>query len=173
MSDENLPAAVQVREYDVNPLQLKTSMFDPDDLDRPLRVFLAHPKAWSDMTIDEACEQVQEDLAHATWLQFEVTAGRDCFRDNFRSWGGWNGWAREVAIGRDMNEQYNFDVLVVPSSPLVGKATAGMVEMALAERKPVVFWHATFGVARVDRLSVNDNKNWQSGWELILGGSTT
>ena len=97
-----------------------------------MRVFLAHPKAWTDAQIDAKVAEVRAALPAA-----EVISGRDSFAATAHGSGSWSAWATEVGSGTDANGDPTFDLILVPDV-FCGKATAQIVDAALRSSREVI-----------------------------------
>lgn len=119
-------------------------------MSHPLRCFLAHPRDTDDETINrlvvEATTLLLKQIeAHHGTVRPVVISGRDDFNDRVMAAGGWEAWAASVVEGTgyiDGALRTLYDLIIVSPSPLVGKATAQMIERALSSpqaKKPVFF----------------------------------
>jgi hypothetical protein len=124
------------------------------------RIFLAAAK---DESPDKVTEWKQEIAAQAP--DALVVDGLTDWNENFSRCGGWNGWAEDVAQGRDINGRPRYDVIVCPRR-CVGRATMQIVEIALRNGKPVLLAD-TGGVQRVIGVVLEDPTSWKAGWELV------
>jgi hypothetical protein len=129
------------------------------------RVFLATAK---DESADKVAEWKAEIEAQAPGV--EVVDGLTDWHANFARCGGWNGWAEDVAGGRDINGRARYDAIICPRA-CVGKATAQIVECALRNGKPVLL-AGSVGVRRVIGVVQADPTSWKAGWELVTGDAT-
>jgi len=129
---------------------------------------LAHKRQLEDKKIDHL-------VAGATLLLRElgvvrgdetavVTAGRDDYKERSAALGGWQGWARDVAVGEDEYGRPTFHTIIVPDER-VGKATAGIIQDALDVGKPVYFWR-TRELVSVKTVQAVDQEDWKQGWKL-------
>jgi hypothetical protein len=124
------------------------------------RIFLASAK---DESPDKVAEWKAEIAAQAPGV--EVVDGLTDWRDNFSRCGGWNGWAEDVAQGRDINGRPRYDAIICPRES-VGRATMQIVDIALRNNKPVLLAGNT-GVRRVIGVVQSDPTSWKAGWELV------
>jgi len=124
------------------------------------RLFLASAK---DESPDKVSEWKQEIAAQVPGA--EVVDGLTDWNVNFSRCGGWNGWAEDVAQGRDINGRPRYDAIICPRV-CVGKATMQIVEIALRNGKPVLLAD-TGGVQRVIGVVQSDPTSWKAGWELV------
>jgi hypothetical protein len=129
------------------------------------RIFLATAKGDSPDKIAEWTQELVAALPGVT-----VTDGLADWEANFSRCGGWNGWAQDVAQGRDINGRHRYDGIVCPYL-CVGKATAQIIELALQAGKPVI---ASTGsqARRVIGVVQVDPHSWKAGWELVTEGHT-
>ena len=125
------------------------------------RIFLASAK-------DEAPDKVAEWKQEVEALVPGVTVvdGLTDWQENFSRCGGWNGWADDVATGRDLYGRPRYDAILCPRES-VGKATMQIVEAALRVGKPVLLGGAQ-GVQRVIGVVQSDPTSWKAGWELVV-----
>ena len=125
------------------------------------RIFLATAK-------DESPDKVAEWKAELTTLipGVDVVDGLTDWHANFSRCGGWNGWAEDVATGRDINGRPRYDAILCPRES-VGKATAQIVDAALSAGKPVLLLRRDGSVAQVAGVTVVDPESWKAGWALV------
>jgi len=127
-----------------------------------MRVFLATAKGDTPSKVDEWTAELRARLPSAT-----IVDGVTDWTENFGRCGGWNGWAMDVAQGRDINGRARFDAFVCPYE-YVGKATAQIVGSALAAGKPVLLLRRDGTVAQVMGVTVVDPESWKAGWMLVV-----
>lgn len=125
------------------------------------RIFLASAK-------DESADKVAEWKAEveAAIPGVTVVDGLTDWNENFSRCGGWNGWADDVATGRDLYGRPRYDAILCPRES-VGKATMQIVQAALRCGKPVLLGGA-HGAQRVIGVVQSDPTSWKSGWELVV-----
>ena len=137
-----------------------------------MRAFFAHPKAWDDEIINAAVAEVAASLRASQSEAVEVISGRDDFQANLASEGNITGWCRSVTRRRDRDGRRWYDLIAVPKTDGIGKATASIVEDALAVRLPVAqvefLDDGTIDVQRVAGVDHVDAENYIAGWALIL-----
>jgi hypothetical protein len=129
------------------------------------RIFLASAK---DESADKVAEWKQEIEAQVPGVT--VVDGLSDWNENFARCGGWNGWAEDVATGRDLNGRPRYDAILCPRES-VGKATMQIVEAALRVGKPVLLGDAVRGTKRVVGVVQSDPTSWKAGWELVTDAS--
>jgi len=127
------------------------------------RYFFAHPYAMEDGEIDDHVQFYQ------AWLDkklpgggTQVIAGRDDFNANARALGGFRGWPSAVATGTIMGGDARFHCFIVPGRH-VGKATAEIVQKALAAGKSVALWQKDgrpSQVSSIQRVSSCPKTGW-------------
>jgi hypothetical protein len=125
-----------------------------------MRVFLATQKDTDPARIEEIAADLAVRLPGAT-----IVDGYTDWKENFHRCGGWNGWAEDVATGRDLNGRHRFDVVISPHRT-VGKATAQIIERALEISKPVLYVGRE-GVEQITALDAEDPTSWKAGWVLV------
>ncbi len=130
------------------------------------RAFLAHKRTLEDKKIDQLVAGATLLLRGKGVDNARVISGRDDYKERSASLGGWQGWARDVATGEDEYGHPSFHAIIVPSE-MVGKATTGNVQEALAAGKAVYFWRKG-ELLRVQRLQTIDQEDWKQGWKLIF-----
>ena len=137
-----------------------------------LRVFYAHGKAVGDDEIDRGkaavAALVAARLARKGVVGFhvEVVSGLD---DWHRSGVGWDGWTRRVALSTKPGTPEPLYHTIVSPDARVGRATAGILAMALRAGKRCFWWDGADGlflVAEARKVSTS----WQGGHALILAG---
>lgn len=135
------------------------------------RVFFAHPKGWDDERINDFAQAIHDSIAHETSHDVLVVPGRDDFQQNIASEGNYNGWCRSIVRRTDQRGERFYGVIAVPKSPDgIGKATAAIIEDAIAHELPVVEVSIVDGdmsLAAVTGIETVDDDNYVSGWRLI------
>lgn len=133
-----------------------------------ITVFLAHNRYMDDARINVLCSAVEKSQSTPT-LKVSCVSGRDDFRDRFSTAGSWEAWSCDVATGIDVNtRQSRYAAILVPELLTVGQATAKLVELALAAKKPVFFTKDGVTLQQVDRMDWI-NESWQEA--AVLGFS--
>lgn len=136
----------------------------------PMRVFLAHPKSFSDEQIEHWKQAVGTQMRSQLELEHvEVIPGRDDYQKYAPAAGGFPGWVRDVPTRKNaMTAKPYYDAIVVPGGA-VGRATADIVMRALGQKLPVLRVLETedgFQFARVAQVVVEDQENYIDGWYL-------
>jgi len=133
------------------------------------RLFLAHPYGFTDAQVAGFKEKVLAAAPEAFDHPVECVLGRDDFQQNFFACGGWRGWPREVALGRQMSFaglEPRFHAFVVPDETC-GKATAEILSLALGAGKLVLVLDMESGkLSRAVNVIMSDPGDAQSGWTL-------
>jgi len=131
-----------------------------------MRIFIAHAKGEDPDAVDELVRDAHEASPGA-----EVVKASEEWKRTFASAGGWAPWAQQVGSGRDVNGQPTYDVYVCPRE-YVGKATAQIVEAALAVGRKVIF--GTGGdFSSVVSIIEEDSQSWVAGWRLVVSHART
>jgi hypothetical protein len=108
----------------------------------------------------------------------EVTTGRESV-DLFRTapgrsqtaafdWAAWSGWVVGSLGGAFGGAEPRYHYVMVVPTVYVGRATAGVIERALRQRWPRVYFYDGERLRRVLRLNVLDAGNMARGWSLWL-----
>ena len=130
------------------------------------RIFAAHPIALSDEALVALKAEIVEACKGAFSHDVEVILGRDSFRDDFATHGGWAGWVRWVGEGTVATFggiQPTFHAYVVGPGPTVGKATAEFLQRALRAGRPVfVLSERQLWPAR--SVTLYDREDMRGGW---------
>jgi hypothetical protein len=137
-----------------------------------MRVFFGHPKAWDDELINEAVSEIASSMTADLGEPVEVIPGRDDFQKNIANEGNFNGWCRSITRRGDYaTGQKFYNIIIVPKSDGIGKATAQIAEDAIRAGMPVLEVEFTDDggiVARaVARVEAEDTENFIAGWRLI------
>jgi len=131
----------------------------------PYKAFLAHKRQLDDRKIDQLVAGATLLLRGKGVDHARVVSGRDDFKERSASLGGWQGWARDVAVGEDEYGNPSFNAIIVPAE-VIGRATAGIIQEALTVAKPVYFWRKG-ELLQVKNVQTIDQEDWQQGWKLI------
>lgn len=97
-----------------------------------MRIFLAHPKGWTDEQIDAARAGLS-----AAFPAHVVVAARDEWERVGKAVGGFKGWTQRIGGGTGLDGRPFFSVIAVPAGP-IGKATAQIAELALQQGRFVL-----------------------------------
>ena len=131
-----------------------------------MRVFMAHPKAWSDDQINSVRDQLSTKMSLDIGEKVHVIAGRDDFNDNIYSAGNFSGWIRDV-VGR-INSQSRkpfYDVFVAVSEN-IGKATRDILLTARRSR-PIFFYDVdTDNIRQILSVEEVDADDMVNGWVI-------
>jgi hypothetical protein len=148
------------------------------------RIFLAHPKEWSDSQVDTACEKLRKSYEAGTRQaaartgreppKITVIGGAVDYRKRARNLGGFRGWSPSVT-DRLTTGALRFTHIVVPTTPKdvdcvrVGRATAIIVRKAVdGQEHTVVAWDQERSLRRIVSVQEHDAENFSHGWELGL-----
>lgn len=137
-----------------------------------VRVFLAHPKAFSDEQIEHWTQLVSTEIRNQLETEYvEVVPGRDDYNKFAPAAGGFPGWVRDVPTRRDaMTSKPYYSLIVVPTDN-VGKATAMIVQHALHLKMPVIRVQDREDGPCIDRVAevvVEDPEDFTGGWFLEI-----
>lgn len=134
-----------------------------------MRAFLAHAKSDNDEQIAAYVQATRDALEAVAAAEdsLDVVTGRDDFMEHAAAAGGWKHWPRNVVERLDVAFGTHFYDLIVLPSATFGKGTAAIVEVALEEGRPVILLDGESGGFHVvERLIVDDEKNYQGGWRV-------
>jgi len=133
------------------------------------RIFLAHAKSDGEEALAAAVRAVRGAIEAARpGAPVEVTLGRDDWARRFKACGSWNVWCETVASGvHFLTREPNYHGIVVTSgNGRVGAATKRIVEIALANGKPVYRLDGA-SLVKVSGCRVLDPDDWKGG-TLVL-----
>ena len=130
--------------------------------------FLAHSKQDDPGEIEQWCAKLGRSLVQDGW-ETKVISGRDDYQTRSAALGGWKAWCRDVPMGKDYRGNPMFHGVIIPvyeddPAPVVGKATAQIVDGFLCEGKHVYAWcpaSETFRqISSVEVLPEDDYVSW-------------
>ena len=137
-----------------------------------MRVFLAHPKSWDNDLVDAAAAELRESIARGLGKPVTVTSGRDDFLANIASEGNINGWCRSVTRRTDEHGNRWYEMVAIPKTDGIGKATATIAQAALDARMSVVeveyLDDGSVEARAVDAIETEDGENYLAGWRVIV-----
>jgi hypothetical protein len=132
-------------------------------------VFLAAPKDSDSLAVAQAKAQVEAAFSKAApHAAVTVTQADEEYRASFGAAGGWDAWTTHVACGVDFEFRTPLFNAVVCTDEVVGRATAQIVEKALANRKMVACIMGPGTIRRVVGIDEVDGENWKAGWRVRL-----
>jgi hypothetical protein len=133
----------------------------PDPRNIVYRFLLLHPKQSNPATLAQLRQAIHYVMLHATQqdtpgIQVEVVTGEEDYNRRWHACGGWDGWIATVG-----NDASFYSGYIVPGpDAIVGKATAGIVEVALRRGASVYFVDPATGtvlpVTAVNPTGAND-----------------
>ncbi len=137
-----------------------------------MRVFLAHPKAFTDEQITYWTEETRKQFV-GEFPDVSVVPGRDDYFQHAPSTGTWKAWAQDVVDRLDSSTREPwYDVIVVPGRT-VGGATQLIVTLALHRGRPVLVVEENQGdtgarieISLVGKIMREDPDDFISGWVL-------
>ena len=136
------------------------------------RWFLAHRRQDNDTDIDDWSTRLTLCLVDNSGWAAVVVTGRDDYQSRSSAIGGWSQWSKDVSVGRDWRGDPRFHGIVVPidaleEAPLIGKATASLVEGFLTESKHAFTWcPRTEQFRAIKSVQSTGEDNWQ-GWARL------
>jgi len=127
-----------------------------------LRIFLAHSIAHTDAEIADFKQAILECLGHAGVDDAEIVEGREDFKANFATAGGWRGWPHDVVTRRDyMTQEPVYGAFVLPGRTC-GKATGQILEYAIERGRDVLVLDG--GLWDVRSVRCMDSQDAKNGW---------
>jgi hypothetical protein len=142
------------------------------------RWFLAHRRLDEDTDIDDWTSRLTLSLADNSGWAAVVTSGRDDYQSRATAIGGWKAWSKDVPCGYDWKGNARFHGIVVPidameGAPLIGRATAGLVQGFINQSKHVFVWcPRTEGFRAVKAVTETGEDNWKAWARLELANET-
>jgi hypothetical protein len=136
-----------------------------------MRIFYAARKGAPAHEVEAVIQSMREAIKRTTnyLVDPHVTPANLDFDANYARLGGWEPWQREVATGiRFADREPNYHTFVISELDF-GRATASILEQAIAAQKLVLFFDADRRVLeRVERVLTVDSNNWKCGWSAEL-----
>lgn len=109
---------------------------------------------------------IQQSLSRLGLADVTLSDSGSWFRERFQQTGDWDSWVWETVNGIDyISRKYNFDGFVVTSDQL-GKANAGIVSLALQNKRAVLAYDEDRPLRKVTELHADDPTNWTEGWSF-------
>ena len=129
------------------------------------RFFFAHSANDSDETIDSRRGKILA-LLEAEGIEGDLVNGRDDFRENAPSNGGWRGWPADVVYRQDWTTGGPYFQGFIAGSREIGKATAEILFRAMQEGRPVYVLTDDDALAEVSKVNCFDSQDSAAGWVL-------
>ena len=131
-------------------------------------VFLASPKGEASGVTEAAYQTVYHKFCKAIpHSKIKVIRSSEEFDRSFKGCGGWEEWTTHVATGVDYEFRTPLFNAIVCTTESVGRATAQIVEKALANRRMVALVDGE-KMSQVVAVEVINSDNWQTGWQLTI-----
>jgi len=147
-------------------------MPDPRKLKR-MGVFYAHAANESPVKIERERKELSEFLTKRSHEKLGaymspnivVTSGRVEHKQSFT--GDWEKWQRSIVKRKHATTgDIRYHMFVVPNKEC-GRATAGILEMALREGRKVCLWDREAGkISKVYRVENFDPEDWTAGFRV-------
>ena len=133
-----------------------------------MRVFMAHPKGWSDDQIDETKTQIERSMSADLGKTVTVIPGRDDYNEYIYIDGSFGNWAQNVPTRMDTRTRDNFYKAIVVTTEVIGAATVIIVKHALKAKLPVAYFNIDEqSVHQVIDLDVLDPDDYKSNHALV------
>lgn len=131
-----------------------------------VRLLALVPKAVGEDGLDALLSSVSKSLEGILDPgSFTLTSSFKWYRDRFEACGSWEGWIWESVSGKDYatrNPHFNG---FVACSDRLGRANAGIAELALRSGKVVFYWEEGSPIRFVNKVTqVKDD--WKDGWQV-------
>jgi len=115
--------------------------------------------------IEEAAIQVKAGLVATLGLtDVSILDSAAWYREQFSVSGNWDSWIWETVSGRDYGTRENHFAGFVVFGDRLGKASAGIVELALRTGRPVLVWNNSLRTVR--SIKPVDASDMTSGWAI-------
>ena len=134
------------------------------------RWFMAHSKTVALPRLEQWAQALQAKLSTPDWTA-EIVSGRDDYEIRAKALGGWKRWCDDVPCCTKYDGQPMYHGVIVPidfSAPIVGKATASLVQGFLDHSKHTYSWDGLNEFQRILRLDDIGLDNWRAWARLIL-----
>lgn len=96
-----------------------------------------------------------------------LVSSKDWYEQKFASCGDWEAWVWHTVMEKPYGHRQPIFAAFVLTSNRIGKANAGVADLALQNRRVVFRWHRD-QIHRVSKLrQVSDS--WKDGWEPVVG----
>lgn len=141
------------------------------------RLFVAHPKSIPDDELDDFVNAIKRAFAGRTLtdgstIELEITTGRMSAEAWIRdhkglpfNWGGWQDHVTGTTATFGGEPRYHY--FIVGPWRVIGKATAGLVQLASARKRKLMFLEEGKLLA-VNGVEKSGSDSWKSGWRLVL-----
>ena len=136
-----------------------------------IRIFYAHPSTESPKQIKEDTKRLIELIGErlesrsGTLPKIAVISGRRDFQSFYR--GDWSDWAKSVVERVDSMTRKRAYAFFIIRTETCGRATANIIQFALAKKRQVFWWDGDSTFIRVEKIEVSDPENWSSGFNII------
>lgn len=146
-----------------------------------LRIFFAHPKAWDEGFIAARTQELVDALRvlrdrSGQGTRLRVVTGRDDWQETVgsgpRGRNGWQQWIGHTSTGVRADGEPRYHVFIIPNGP-VGKATGGLIQMALYAGKPVSCWDTVDCTLVAVTGVVQESESHSEGWRMVCDGPVT
>jgi len=126
--------------------------------------------------IAEISTQVHASLSASLGLtDIDLLDSTAWWREQFESSGNWDAWIWETVTGRDYGTRADHFAGFVVLGDRLGKAGAGIVDLALRRGRVVLGWRPNGPLRVVQTILSVDADDMTSGWAIgdasIVGGS--
>jgi len=128
-------------------------------------VLALFPRHMGESNIDSSVQELKQVMLDTLGITTQVVDSLEWFRTQFPRHNDWDAWVWETVTGKSYaTRKPHFDAYVVVGSRL-GKASAGIVNLALRNQKPV-FCLTDSRIAAVSAITSLDADDMASGWAV-------
>jgi hypothetical protein len=117
--------------------------------------------------VEDALSKVKTTLSTSLGLDnVALVDSASWYREQFDSCGNWDSWVWETVTGRDYaTREQHFHGFVVLGDRL-GKASAGIADLALRNGRAVLAWKESKDLCNVQSIVCLDKEDMAAGWGL-------
>lgn len=123
-------------------------------------------KGLSSDYVEQLMSDVKQSLTKVGIANVVLSDSGTWFRENFQRTGDWDSWIHDTVMGIDyITRNHHFDGFVVTSDNL-GRANAGIVQLALRQKRAVLHYVEDQPIRKVVEVHADDPTDWGAGWSI-------
>jgi hypothetical protein len=135
------------------------------------RFFVSHFKDITDDVLESTRVELEKQLVSiAQGKNYTLTLARDDWEENFHRCGGWDEWIDYVVNGTAFGTSEPRYTGFVSVGRVLGKASAGILRLALLRPAPVAIFEQHGGnnwtLTEASRVTPVERNNFKAGWWL-------
>ena len=119
--------------------------------------------------IEKAVESVHAALKEKLGLDAELTASSVWYKEHFSRCGDWDSWIWETVTGKSYDTRKPHFAGFIVCEEKLGRANAQIVDLAVRNKKVVLFCRKDLPLSEVEGTEETDPDNWKQGWKVTLG----